>query len=149
MQIVRHIDLRRAKEVLALANTPLYVLRNLRADSSVAAFARVTPVEDLLQSFEDAVKEPPTLENLALTFVLIVALSFKGSRAVDAASAALPLDAHPWLSVVLDALQHMITETDVFVVESKRGTYQQSSTKVTPGASTTVSVILSTEKSAQ
>ena len=69
----------RVCEVYAVSNTPAYLVRKLRGEPSTLSFARANSADDLigLISGKDS-KEVRTLEDVALAYAAMVALTYKG-----------------------------------------------------------------------
>lgn len=80
---------RNAASALMLANTPLFLLRKLKADSLTMELARTLSDDEIISELMAAVRDKPTdIDEAVRPYVYLVALSFKGNasslkRAVD------------------------------------------------------------------
>jgi len=98
------IDTQTAEAALAVANTPLFLLRKLRADPIVASLARDRNAEELLSSLREiSQKEPQTLQDLVLAYVYLVSLSLKENLSNLHAAAAIPIQAE-WYRYIANYL---------------------------------------------
>jgi hypothetical protein len=78
MNIMDEVELRGAESAFAVANTPLFLMRKLRSDPTIALLARKRRGEELLASLRDiAGKEPQDPREFVLPYVYLVALSLK------------------------------------------------------------------------
>jgi hypothetical protein len=72
------LDLADAEMALAVANTPLFLLRKLRSDSSVQSISRAKSVAEILDALIFQLKrQPENLTQEVEPYVYLVALSMK------------------------------------------------------------------------
>jgi hypothetical protein len=95
-----------AEGAYIIANTPLFLLRNLLSDPAVAGVAHDTPSADILAELQRATaRKPSTLTDKVLPFILLTALAIKGDVHRLAQTAHLRPDAKPhWFSYLASVL---------------------------------------------
>jgi hypothetical protein len=78
MSPTREVDLTQATPALAVANTPLFLLRKLRDDPAVQELGRRASNEELLDALRGSIQcEPTDLESAVRPYVYLVALFVK------------------------------------------------------------------------
>ena len=74
---LEQVDLRLAESSFAVANTPMFLIRKLRADPAVQELGSSHRSEEILRAIEAAVgTKPRTLLDAVRPYVYLVALSF-------------------------------------------------------------------------
>lgn len=78
---LQDINLDHARSVYMTANTPMYIIRNLRSDSQIMKICRQNSGEDILREIRDRLERLPLdFEDRVLPIALLVALSLKQNR---------------------------------------------------------------------
>ena len=78
MKSTHAIDLTEATQAFAVANTPLFLVRKLRADEAVRSLAREFGEQELLEGLRLSIAEQPTdLTSAVRPYAFLVALSLK------------------------------------------------------------------------
>jgi hypothetical protein len=78
MKSTNEIDLTEATQAFAVANTPLFLVRKLRADEAVRSLARELGEQELLEGLRLSIAEQPRdLTSAVRPYALLVALSLK------------------------------------------------------------------------
>jgi cytochrome c-type biogenesis protein CcmH/NrfG len=71
-----------AESVFAIANTPLFLVRKLRADPAVQELARENTEEEILSALRAAVRnEPQSARDYVVPYVYLIALAIKNNTA--------------------------------------------------------------------
>jgi hypothetical protein len=83
MNTQNNYNFHRAETALAVANTPLFLLRKLRSDPVVVEIARDVSDEELLDALRVVTQEEPqNIQEAVLPYVYLVALSVKGNLTI-------------------------------------------------------------------
>lgn len=105
MNELGQIDLKEAEAAMAVANTPLFLLRKLRVDPSVHALPRKFEGNALLTALKDALqKEPQTLREMVAPYAYLVALSMFATMSYVKEVATLKAPFTPWYSHIAEVL---------------------------------------------
>ena len=102
---VNEINLKRATQIHAIANTPLFLVRKLQADPAVRQAADSISGEEIVQALRTAVtREPVSAEDAVRPYVLLVALWFSPKIAHLQEAAKLETSIYSWYSYIAEAL---------------------------------------------
>jgi len=131
MKTTRKIDFGGAEAAFAVANTPLFLLRKLRADGAAGNIARSNSGRAILADLARALRRKPVgFAESVLPYLLIVALSYKPDiRFLRAASRKHALH-YPWYSYIANVLLQEFRST------SKSNVRVPLATKVTQSTTT-------------
>lgn len=99
------IDLSDAGFYLAAANTPLFLLRNLREDRTVQALAHTVDGPQLFEWLQNSLrKKPRSLTDSVAAYVYLVALSMKGDLSYLIYAQKLPATDYRWFHYLTEVL---------------------------------------------
>src|SRR5436190_13534617 len=99
MKTTRDIDLSGAEAAFAVANTPLFLLRKLRADVAAMDIARLNSGKSILADLRRALQGKPVgFAESVLPYVLILALSYKTDFRLLRTAAKQRAARYPWYS---------------------------------------------------
>lgn len=94
-----------AESDLLVANTPLFLLRKLRTNQTVAEIAQFSRGSLVLSALKEALKqEPKTLRKTVLPYVYLVALSMMPESSFLQSAAKFKSPHHDWYSYLVEAL---------------------------------------------
>jgi hypothetical protein len=94
-----------AESTLLVANTPMFIIRKLRADSAVITLARTFEADALAETLRERLTTPPqTPRDRAIPYALMVALSLKNKRAMIKDLLPNLGEHYPWLRAVGESL---------------------------------------------
>jgi hypothetical protein len=115
----RKVDLTSASAVYAVSNSPLFLLRKLRADAAPRAIASSASKEEILTKLEASLSiKPKSLEEAVLPYVLLVALSqMNDVSSLEKASGFRALY-HDWFTYVAVALVQLFRPTIISQISS-------------------------------
>ena len=115
------IDLDGPQRIFAVANTPLFLLRKLRADPEVQRMSTDCDAEDVLDALNAALpSQPQTLEDLVRPYAYLVALSFDQTRSYLERAAKIHAPYHNWFKYIADVLirKYKVTSFSVMTAPS-------------------------------
>jgi len=96
---IRNQKMEDAELAFATANTPLYLLRKLRASNTVARIAVERSSFQIFRALSSALKcKPETFKESVLPYVLLVTLSVKQDTKYLPALQGVAAPHHPWFS---------------------------------------------------
>ena len=114
MKLGKKLNLEAADTIFATANTPLFLVRKLRADSSVTTIAASNSSEDIFRGMRAVLKIKATdFRSSVMPYVLLVALSLKPDNTYLMKSVGLPAPHHPWFRYCADYLLSNFQATSV------------------------------------
>jgi hypothetical protein len=121
-------------QIYLVANTPSYLFRHYRADSSIWEVARRYSVAELVLSVaEIAHLDERTLNQVVLAYAALVALSFKNPKEVHAATAHVSFAGLNWAEHLLALASSQQTSTQEFEIQA-RPTIQQTNRTTDAGS---------------
>jgi len=110
-------DLNTVESVYIVANTPMYIVRNLSADDTVRKIALSHCSSDLINALKVCLQSAPTSsKERAWPFALLIALGLKQDRTAILEAAEIPSVAYRWYKPVAEALLHKIKHTSVTTI---------------------------------
>lgn len=119
MKTPDRIDLDGAQRIFAAANTPLFLLRKLRADPEVQRMSSDCDAEDVLDALNDAVlRRPKTLEDLVRPYAYLVALSLNQTKSYLERAAKIHAPYHNWFKYIADVLIKKYQATSFSVMKA-------------------------------
>src|SRR5215469_15030995 len=128
MSGLKDIDLKQAEQTLAVSNTPLFLLRRLRADLSVQGIATTFSSDDILRELKRLLsKKPASLSDAARPYAYLVALSFLNSASFLQQAAQLKAKYHGWFPYLAQVLIETFTPTSVQPIQIKPKVTQEAS----------------------
>lgn len=99
------INLSGAEAAFAVANTPSYLLRKLRADPAIHEAARKYSFHELLRALKLSInKEPKTLSDLVRPYVYLVALYGAGHENTLEKAKSMSAPCYKWFSQIANTL---------------------------------------------
>jgi hypothetical protein len=105
-------DLAQAVSDYAVANTPLFLLRKLRVNQTVADIARLASGPVILSELRQALsRRPRTLRGAVLPYALLVALSMTSNTLLLRRAATLRAPHHEWFTYLCEVLSNGSTPT--------------------------------------
>jgi hypothetical protein len=105
MNSLRSISLRSAEQTFAVANTPLFLLRKLKADAAVSRIAREASPEKISLWLRAALKQrPKSVRAAVLPYVLLVSLYLQGNFQYLREASKLPSDHAYWFRYMAELL---------------------------------------------
>jgi uncharacterized secreted protein with C-terminal beta-propeller domain len=130
----KDINLDRARSVYLTANTPMYIVRNLRSDPEIVKLHLNNSTEVILTEIEDRLgKLPLDFDDRISPLALLAALSLKQDRVAMLKAARFDGKSYRWYKLVVDSLLQQIRPTSVTNV------FAPVAVKVNPTASTSLS----------
>jgi hypothetical protein len=112
-----HIDKNTALQVFAVANTPLFLLRKLRAHPVVDEIQKYHGREILSALRRSVRKRPSDLNDFASPYLYLMAIAAKQDLALLQQAADLPAPYHDWYSIIANMLIMMFRVTSVSRLE--------------------------------
>jgi hypothetical protein len=107
-------------QIYLVANTPSYLFRHYKADSSIWELARRYSVDELVSAIaEIANLNERTLNHIVLAYAALVALSFKNPREVEAAASRVSFDRLNWAQHILALAKSQQTSTQEFEIQAR------------------------------
>lgn len=111
---LKGVNLDNARSVYMTANTPMYIVRNLRSDPEIVKLHLKNSAESILTEIKDRLERLPLdFEDRILPLVLLAALALKQSRATMLEAASLDGKSYRWYKPVADSLVQQIRPTTV------------------------------------
>lgn len=111
---LKDIRLDNARSVYMTANTPMYIVRNLRADSEIVKLHLNNSTETILAEIEDRLgRLPLDFNDRILPLVLLAALALKQNRTAMLDAARLNGQHYRWYKQVADSLTQQIRSTSI------------------------------------
>ena len=105
MKTPGQMNLDGAQGIFAAANTPLFLLRKLRADPDVQRINSDCDAEDILEVLNSAVlHKPQTLEDMVRPYAYLVALSLNQTKSYLERGAKIPAPYHVWFQYIAEVL---------------------------------------------
>lgn len=106
------IKLDNARSVYMTANTPMYIVRNLRSDPEIVKLHLKNSAEAILAEIRDRLERLPLdFEDRILPLVLLAALALKQNRTAMLEAARLDGKSYRWYKPVADSLVQQIRPT--------------------------------------
>ncbi len=138
MSWTQSLSLENAKSVYSLANTPLYVLRNLKQDAAVTQIARSRSSEEILHelSIRKSSSEE-TLDQTVMPFVLLVALGSKNDLTAVKEAERFSGSFGEWFSTIARAILLTTSPTSLSKLEMTRPPLVAAARKGNVASSTT------------
>ena len=119
MKTLDQMNLDGAQGIFATANTPLFLLRKLRANPDVQRINSVCDAEDILEALNRAVlHKPQTLEDMVRPYAYLVALSLNQTKSYLERGATIPAPHHAWFQYIGEVLIKTYQTTAFSVIES-------------------------------
>lgn len=132
MTEIADINLQSAIETFAVANTPAFVWMRLPRDESVQRLARAVSEEEIFSALKDALnKEPATLVDSAMPYILVAALGIARATKSLRQAESLPPGPYLWFSTVTKALAQTYTPTMVLKSDDQRSHANKQATATT------------------
>lgn len=114
MKTLSEIDLTIAEGDFAVSNTPLYLVRKLRANSAVEEISRSFDGSEILEALKRAAADKPTtLAEAVRPYVYLVALSRKSNVSYLEEARKIPAGNFDWFNYVVDLLIETFTSTSI------------------------------------
>jgi hypothetical protein len=111
---LRSADLSRAQSAFMVANSPLFLLRKLREDPTVAEIAKKTRTTTILSQLRQSLsRESRTLRTAVAPYVYLVALSMQPDIKYLVHASKLSAPHHTWFSFLSDVLLKTYQPTSV------------------------------------
>jgi hypothetical protein len=118
---IKKINLETAEKAFATANTPLFLLRKLRADPAVSEIARRFDPEEIFQELRRAVKRhAASFQSAVLPFVLLVALSLNLDNEYLLKSSKLKAPHHAWFAYCCEYLLREFRPTSIVTLRPQK-----------------------------
>jgi hypothetical protein len=109
---LQDVDLSHARSVYMTANTPMYIIRNLRSDPEIVKIHLNNSGENILAEIIDRLQRLPLdFEDRILPLALLVALSLKQNRNLVVAAASAESAMYRWYKLVADCLVQQVRPT--------------------------------------
>jgi hypothetical protein len=137
VRALRSVDLSSAQSAFMVANSPLFLLRKLRDDPTVATIARRSRGATILSQLRRSLsREPRALHTAVVPYVYLVALSMQPDIKYLREASALPAPHHAWYTYLSGVLLQSYKPTTVQMVtvpskEAERSTINASSNNYT------------------
>jgi hypothetical protein len=97
MKVAKKLNLEAADRAFATANTPLFLVRKLRADNATASIAASNSSREIFQELRAVLSTKATdFRTSVMPYVLLVALSLKSDNELLNKTADLPAPNHSW-----------------------------------------------------
>jgi hypothetical protein len=113
MTLSSNIDMRSAVEVFMVSNTPLFLLRKLKALPVINEIKKL-PERELMSELRKALKRKPTIvEDYVLPYLFLISIAEKGNAATLAKALSLPAPHHSWYAIVGDAIAKSFRSTSI------------------------------------
>ena len=112
MNKLEDVDVESAEAIFAIANTPLFLLKNLKRDIAVEAISEQFHPKQIYDGMAALLKiQPTSLEALVRPYVYLVALyQMEDAKFVDKASN-LPASHHKWFNYISQTLNNELQPT--------------------------------------
>lgn len=111
---LKGINLDNARSVYMTANTPMYIVRNLRSDPEIVKLHLKNSEKAILAEIKERLQRLPLdFEDRILPLVLLAALALKQNRTSMMAAARLDGNSYRWYKPVADNLVQQIRPTTV------------------------------------
>ena len=105
MTTLDKLTLEGAQSIFAVANTPLYLLRKLRAETGVQLLGSAFGADEVFEALNIAVLQPPqTLQDLVRPYVYLIALSLNRDKSYLERAAKLTAPHHHWFQYIGNVL---------------------------------------------
>lgn len=107
--------------IYVMANTPSYLYRHYKADSSVREFAKLNTIEGLINIIREVAALTPEnrkIEHIVLAYAAIVALTFKNPIEVIHNLADLSLESLFWAKEILSLWNSSQTTTQTIKINA-------------------------------
>lgn len=112
-------DLSGADRAFATANTPLYLIRNLKKDQAVKLYSRDLTAKGLFKRLESSLKtEASDFRSSVLPYVFLVAISLRSDKEFLRKAATLPAPYHHWYRYSAEFLLSEFQSTSVVQLTS-------------------------------
>jgi hypothetical protein len=115
---LRALDLKQAASDFVVANSPLFLLRKLRANPVTTDIARGASPSVVLNALENSLKRRPRTRRSAIkAYVYLVALSMMPNTSHLKKAAALAAPHHEWFEYLAGVLLKTQTSTSVATIQ--------------------------------
>jgi hypothetical protein len=113
MKTLHDVDLKQACRAFAVANTPLFLIRKLRQDTTVREISKSFSGEEILNRMKDLMaRAPETIFDHAAPYAYLVALSLKEDDEFLRKAVTIPAPAHwIWFDYVANVLVRTYSPT--------------------------------------
>lgn len=109
---LKGINLANARSVYMTANTPMYIVRSLRADPEIFKLHLKNSAEAIMAEIKNRLgHQPLDFEDRILPLVLLAALALKQNRTAMVEAARLDSENYRWYKLVADSLLQQIRPT--------------------------------------
>lgn len=106
------INLQSAMAAFAVANTPMYLFRKLRADHTIQETSKHASAKEIYASLKSSLSQPPkSLEDSVRPYAYLVALLFAGEAPFIMKARTISAPHHPWYSYLSNAVALEIRPT--------------------------------------
>jgi len=78
--MIEKLNKDRLIELMLLANTPYYLIRNYLEDDSIRILSATTSSKDIIEKIKELRSKATSIENVVTIFALIISLMIKGDR---------------------------------------------------------------------
>jgi hypothetical protein len=113
------INLDNARATYMTANTPMYIVRNLRSDPEIVKLHLRTTAEAILEELKDRLgRLPLEFEDRIFPLVLLAALGLKQNRTAMIEAASLEGKNYRWYKPVADSFVQQIRTTSISRIDA-------------------------------
>ncbi|KPF81419.1 hypothetical protein [Novosphingobium sp. AAP93] len=114
---LKGINLGNARSVYMTANTPMYIVRNLRSDPEIVKLHLKNSADTILAEIKERLERLPLdFEDRILPLVLLIALALKQNRTAMMEAACLDGKSYRWYKPVADSLVQQVRPTSVSTI---------------------------------
>ncbi len=139
-ELDRHLDMEALRETFLFANTPSFLYKRFRSDSSVQNLASSWPAEKLISCFQELMREKNLdADTAAKTYAVVAALSFNDTPEIRAFFENLPNTGLLWARELAQLYKGTLRQ-EVRYVQTPR--YRNSSLVDTSAESPTTTVTI-------
>ena len=115
----KSINLDNARSVYLTANTPMYIVRNLRSDPEIVKLHLTNSAEAILAELKERLERAPLdFEDRVLPLVLLAALALKQNRTAMVEAARLDGKSYRWYKPVADNFLQRSRPTSVSRIDA-------------------------------
>lgn len=115
---LKSIKLDNARTAYMTANTPMYIVRNLRSDPEIVKLHLQNSAESILDEIKDRLTRLPLdFDDRILPLILLAALALKQSRTLMLEAARLDGARYRWYKPVADSFLQQMRPTSVSKIE--------------------------------
>ena len=114
---LKGINLDNARSVYMTANTPMYIVRNLRSDPEIVKLHLKNSADAILAELKERLEHLPLdFEDRILPLVLLAALALKQNRTAMVEAARLDGKSYRWYKAVADNLVQQVRPTSMATI---------------------------------